>query len=546
MCHVSRACGNVTYTALRRLTDKAIDRMKKSSFLFPVLACGMLLQYTGGAVAQSRGDEFIFPEPTRKILVAEATQSGGRKLTGRVLKSTDSLAMLAMADLEMPFNMQMVRMSQCARNLTGNTEGPNLLFLSKNEGGFPRKGVWLAESDDKVIHYPDLQFVDLVLDKERIERGDLSIYTHELGHVMMGLILGEALESMKVERSQKQHVSMGVTDYLTAFSEGWGIHFQRLAYDQTEKYRRVFDDKLSPSRGMGMIWHSGMDEALRLQFVRENGYIYEKFIQEGIDPDTLSQEERILLEHTSPAFDHTRIKNAQQMLSCEGVLATLFYQVNSDAKLAGSYLPSEFYTPFLVKPLPSGLHPDQVFSPLENMMLKNFWVWKHMAEKGMTANPFMLWMEEWGRLFPDDREEIVKLFIQITRGVTISSDLVRLCERIGYVGQVGDYQLFRTLAPVYQDLLQKLTKQVLADPGQISANIGPEIWVTTKSVKIRRGLWMPEPKVPLSVNLNSAGLYEVEVFVGKENAPRFIEQRRQLGYFASLDQIKSLGFEVVR
>ncbi len=54
---------------------------------------------------------------------------------------------------------------------------------------------------------------------------------------------------------------MGVTDYVTAFSEGWGVHFQRLAYD------------------------------------------------------------------------HTRIKNAQEMLSCEGVLATLFYQINSDKTL---------------------------------------------------------------------------------------------------------------------------------------------------------------------------------------------------------------------
>lgn len=518
--------------------------MKKVSFLFPVLACGMLLQFPGAAIAQTVGDEFIFPDPSRKILVAEATKNGGRKLAGRVLKSTDSIAGLALTDLEMPFNRQMIRMSQCARNLTGNSDGPNLLFVSKNEGGFPRKGIWLTEADGSEVHYPDLQFVDLVLDKNRIERGDLSIYTHELGHVMMGLILDESLESLKLDRSPKQHVSMGVTDYITAFSEGWGVHFQRLAYDGTEKYRKVFDDKFTPDRSMSLVWHSGMDEALRLQYVKDNGYIYEKFVQSGVDQDTLTQEQNILLEHTSPAFDHTRIKNAQQMLSCEGVVATLFYQVNSDKTLAENYLPPEFYAPFLIRPLPSDVKPEQVFSPLENMMLKNFRVWKNMTESGIKGNPFMAWLDEWCRQFPGDREEILKLFIQITKGVTIAPDLARLSEKISYFGQVGDYQTFKGLLPVYQELLKKLTQQVLTDPAQLTVNIGPELWVTSRKVKIRYALWMPEPKMPLSVNLNSAGLSEIEVFLGREKAVEFIQKRRELGYFTSMEQIRQLGFRV--
>ncbi|MFH0759996.1 MAG: hypothetical protein V2A67_00660 [Bacteroidota bacterium] len=520
--------------------------MNKFSFLFPVLACGMLLQFPGGAIAQSAGDAFIFHDPSRKILVAEATQNGGRKLTGRVLKSTDSLAMLALDDLGMPFNNQMIRISQCARNLVGNSAGPNLLFLSKNEGGFPRTGIWLTEADGKEMHYPDLQFVDLVLDKDRIERGDLSIYSHELGHVMMGLILDETLEKLDLGRSKKQHVSMGVTDYITAFSEGWGVHFQRLAYDQTAKYRQAFDDKLTPDRSLSLVWHSGMDEYLRLQFVRDNGYIYEKFIQLGVDHDTLSQEQKILLEHTSPAFDHTRIKNAQQMLSCEGVLATLFYQINSDKKLAGNYLPSEFYAPFLVQPLPADLTPEQVFTPLENMMLKNLWVWKRMTQSGFQGNPFIAWLDEWCRQFPEDREEILKLFIQITKGVTISPDLARLSETISYVGQVGDYQSFKGLLPGYQEMLKNLIQQILTDPVKLTANIGPELWVTSKKVMVRRGLWMPEPKSPLSVNMNSAGLSEIEIFTGKEKAFEFIQKRKELGYFTSIEQIRELGFEIVR
>lgn len=513
---------------------------------FCLKAAGFLLAIgsISHGYSQNASDQCIFPDVNRKFVIVGAVQSGDRKLTGKEMAPMDSLAALTLADITLPFNWQMVRMSQCARNLMKNTEGPNILYLSKNEGGFPRTGIWLTGLDGKETHYPDLAFVDLVLDKNRIAQGDMSIYTHELGHVMMGLILGETLEKLKLEQSPKQHVSMGVTDYLIAFNEGWGIHFQRLAYDQTEKYRKAFDDKLTPDRSMSLVWHSGMDEYLRLNYVKDNGYIYEKLIQTGPGTDSLEPEQRILLDHTSPAFDHTRIKNAQQMLSCEGVLATLFYQINTDQKLAQNYLKSDFYTPFLVKPIPAGTNPAQIFSPIENMMIKNFRVWYQMKNRDIPGSPFIAWVEEWCRQFPDDRDEMLKLFIQITKGVTLSPELARLTEKINYLGQIGEYQEFKNLLPQYQDLIKKLVDHCKSDIKNLEANIGPELWVRSKSIKIRRALWMPEPKTPLAVNLNTASLPEIEAFMSKDKAREFIQKRRETGYFNSPEQVKQLGFKV--
>ncbi|TSA35825.1 MAG: hypothetical protein D4R64_08925 [Porphyromonadaceae bacterium] len=515
---------------------------------FILLLAGLLLAngLINNGFSQNSTDEYIFPDVNRKFIIVGATQSGERKLTGKEMAPTDTLAALVLADITLPFNWQMVRMSQCARNLVKNTDGPNMLFLSKNEGGFPRTGIWLTDIEGKEIHYPDLAFVDLVLDKNRIAQGDLSIYTHELGHVMMGLILGGTLEKLKLDRSPKQHVSMGVTDYLTAFNEGWGVHFQRLAYDQTEKYRKAFDDKLTPDRSMSLVWHSGMDEYLRLNYVKDNGYIYEKLIQAGTMTDSLEPEQRILLDHTSPAFDHTRIKNAQQMLSCEGVLATLFYQINIDQKLALNYLNTDFYTPFLVKPIPAGISPEQIFSPIENMMIKNFQVWNQMKNLTITGSPLIPWIEEWCRQFPDDRDEILKQFIQLTKGVTVSPELARLTEKINYLGQIGEYQEFKSSLPQYQDLVKKLVESCKSDIESLGANIGPELWVRSKSVKIRRALWMPEPKTPLAVNLNTASLPEIEAFMDKSKAWEFIQKRREIGYFTSLEQVKQLGFTINR
>lgn len=93
------------------------------------------------ALPQNTTDEYIFPDVNRKFVIVSATSSGQRNLTGRELPSTDSLAELALTDIRQAFNWQMIRMSQCARNFTKNTEGPNILLVSRNEGGFPRTGV---------------------------------------------------------------------------------------------------------------------------------------------------------------------------------------------------------------------------------------------------------------------------------------------------------------------------------------------------------------------------------------------------------------------
>ncbi len=490
--------------------------------------------------SQNSTDEYIFPDVNRKFIIVGATPSGQRKLAGQELSPADSMAALALADITLPFNWQMVRMSQCARNLVKNTEGPNILYLSKNEGGFPRTGVSITDLTGKEESYPDLRFVDLVADQKSITDGVLSIYTHELGHVMMGLVLGDALEKLRLDRSPKQHVSMGITDYLTAFNEGWGVHFQRLGFDNTEKYRLAFENKMEPRRSLALAWHSGLDEYQRIYLVKENGYIYGKL---NIEPaDSTSAEERILAEHTSVAFDRTRIKNAQEMLSCEGVLATLFYKINTDRKLSESYQPANFYTPFLVKPIPADRAPSEILSPVENVMLKNMWVWKNLSDKGIEGNPFIAFLNEWCIQFPADKEEILHVFILVTQGVTVGNSLAAMMERIDYIGQIGNYKYFKSLQLQHAQLVEDYTARVAAEPGQLTANIGPELWIKSDKVKIRRALWMPEPKNSLAVNLNTASLYELEPLMGKEKARQFIQKRRELGFFSSVGQLNNLGF----
>ncbi|MBE3043115.1 hypothetical protein IMZ48_11195 [Candidatus Bathyarchaeota archaeon] len=132
----------------------------------------------------------IFPKPEQKVCLVRAIESGDKNmLVGKIIETTDPVHEMIMKDLNLPFHQSLMKLNQCRRNLSGNSEGPNVLFISNNEGGYPRTGLELIDSSGRRTAFPALNYVDLVLDVERVEQGDLYIYSHELGHVMMNNII---------------------------------------------------------------------------------------------------------------------------------------------------------------------------------------------------------------------------------------------------------------------------------------------------------------------------------------------------------------------
>lgn len=73
----------------------------------------------------------------------------------------------------------------------------------------------------------------MIVDKSSVEDDDIvSTFCHEIGHVIMrNLVPGFA---DRPSPSTKTHMSMVVTDYQTAFDEGFVEHFQAVVADQIE------------------------------------------------------------------------------------------------------------------------------------------------------------------------------------------------------------------------------------------------------------------------------------------------------------------------
>ena len=278
----------------------------------------------------------------------------------------------------------------------------------------------------------------------------------------------------------------------------------------------------------------------------QNKYIHQKLTAEA-DTSEMGLEELILLEHTSPHFDGTRLKSAQQMLSCEGVLATLFYRINNNEKLQNGYQDKGFYERFLVSGLPDEVGGREIFSPFENVMLKNFWVWHELIGKLDPEDVIAIeFIEQWGRSFPEDREEILKVFLLTTVGMTVSTGLEDIYEKMAYSGMVGDIQTFRGLMPQYQDSFTGIFQGVLNGELALDANVGPQLWIRNMDLRLQTTLWNKERKSPLMVNLNTASEFELASFKGVslEAAREIVEKREEVGFFKNMDEAEQAGFRI--
>jgi len=207
--------------------------------------------------------------------------------------------------------------------------GPAFLLLSDREGGFARAGFWLDANGERT--FVPSGYVEMVVDEDSVEDDDtVSTFCHEIGHVIIrNLVPGFA---DRPSPSTKMHMSMSVTDYQTAFDEGFAEHFQTVVADQIGSAAPHQVGVVPQVRG---LWHSGIDAHMRVHGVRGNLCVHGKAIPTCID-ECADPYELYLDSETSILFDRDTLKTGQQMMACGGVIATLFYRMINDERLAGA------------------------------------------------------------------------------------------------------------------------------------------------------------------------------------------------------------------
>jgi hypothetical protein len=450
--------------------------------------------------------------------------------------------------METSFAQEVLRLDRYARNrMLGDPIGggrerwkePMYLLLSGEEGGFARYGFWL-EDPHAGRRLVLAGYVDLVVDEEDIADGNLEeIFSHELGHLILKSLLGE----INSGPSRKMHQSMTVTDFPTAFDEGYAEHFQPLVRDATSNpYLRELG-KGATSTDLNLLWLSRLDQQLRTDGVKRNLFIHRKALPAlALQPDP-DRYQLFLDSETSPDFVSGELKNAQEMMACEGVIATLFYRLVNDDTLRNQYRQAGFYQQFLTPGFSSPELKDEIH-PYENVNLKLFAAMRRAAlESGDAQQPLLIRVvNAYASLFPEEAEAIYGVLLKTTRGVTASQELATAFEDAAVAGRRGDIEAFRQRSAAAFSLLKITTDRVAHGKLALAANLGPELWVVNSSFKIAPAVWEHDRTLPLTLNLNTATEAELMTLPGVDLsvARRIVAERRARGYFRSLDELRAV------
>lgn len=484
--------------------------------------------------------DYVFKNQREKISIVKGKGHYNHMPFGDEISESNLLYDEIIRELNFDFHQCVIRLNQCSRNFIKDTDGCNVLYLSDTDGGYPRKGV-AVQTNDEIKEYPNLRYVDLMINEKNVKQGKLSIFSHELGHVMMENIW----PSFPVGKSVKPHASMAVTDYFLAFYEGFGEHFQRLVYDNVAYYNKLQREQEGFKDDISKLWHSKTDKDLRLTAVLNNQYIHKKLLP-SLDTSSMEIQELIVLEHLSPIFDRIKLKNAQEMLSCEGVIATLFYRINTNKDIRYNYACKDFYNNFLIDKIPDDTDIRDIFNPFENVILKNFYVWSKLKDKiNDDSIIFIHFIEEWINCFPEDRGVLIKIFISTTIGKTITNNLAKLYEKTAYYGLIGDMKNYLESSNSYNALLDSICEQAIGGKINLRQNIGEEFWIINKNFKMKPWMYIEE-EVPLTVNVNTASIYELCSFkqIPYNLAVQLVKKRDEQGYLNKDEIINIIGKEI--
>jgi hypothetical protein len=288
--------------------------------------------------------------------------------------------------LSLGFGATMLRLFRMEQSYLHEKEGrevePAYLLLSRQQGGFPRSGFFLAETAKPLAGYVDLH--ESSSPAGRFGAMD-QIFPHELAHVIQEQLAGKPSPG-----GTNQIHAVGVcTDPATAFSEGFAEHFQVMACDHPQAdpstralvqagaaeaaaarslsgLRRELCARLAfcPRRRMTfLVWFSGAEQALRHSAVKANAFAFAPDVPQRLlrGPHLF---QAYLMENLLPGSPGSHRKPMGRLLSTEGVVSAFFCRWANSPTLRGRYLDERFYRAF-------GSSRGEV-RPEENVYLKIF------------------------------------------------------------------------------------------------------------------------------------------------------------------------------
>jgi hypothetical protein len=343
--------------------------------------------------------------------------------------------------LDLYFLAQIYLMNQ---NKTDRVE-PAYIALTENQGGFAKTGFAFRVGDKTVIK-PRSPYVDITTGQATAPPERLmsftQLYPHEMGHVLYHMLSPEDSLDNNTYNVDMHFFSI-VTDYSTAFNEGFAEHIENVSRLR-EKNEVIREGILADVQHIDMAskhaisgFKKDFQYPFRLGFYKAsmlNWYQkYEDYKRyaHALSGDVRFQnavlslgktEDQLTYRNSGVELDKGALRNYVQLISTEGSVSAFFTHL-TDSDLPRRYTDREFYKKFLYDSTLIEFPPEHLFSPLQNQFLKYIHVLhNHVVFNNSSDAQLTDFIDGYMQEFPSEAPMVRDIFKKAL-GVSYTSDL---------------------------------------------------------------------------------------------------------------------------
>ncbi|MBI4881238.1 MAG: helix-hairpin-helix domain-containing protein [Planctomycetes bacterium] len=400
-------------------------------------------------------------------------------------------------------------------------------FVLMDGGNRPQQGLAIQRQGG-VEEYPDTCYVEL--DAE----GAVTLIPHEYGHVMMN----ECLQGdLPFRPFSLPHTTGAISDAVTAFSEGFGIHFETLAGDRPENaahWREVRRDDFRadapPERGdstrpaFDLMTYS--QSYRRYTAIKENVFAFLPRVEERYVAGERPSAAELLARWTDTTYDPARLRTLEQMVASEGVIAALFYRLATTPDAGAE--PADPAAP----PLPDPRRYAAFFAAFSQLT----------PERLERAPAVLVFLEELLEAAGEaERRRIARVALEVFHYTLVLPDAAEIYASLHQAGHRLDIAGFRQRLPGLGTRFREALESYVADPTLPLARVAPEIWLRNDEVSFTLPI-LGSFASPLFLDLNTAPVEFLMSLPGVNyaQARAIAERRSRLGGFASLEDLAEL------
>lgn len=380
-------------------------------------------------------------------------------------------------------------------------------------------------------------FVELTSTVESLKSGEIAeVMVHELAHCIYYVAsagqvfpcfhnLGQCIRAPGV-----MHDVQRATFALQAVNEGVAEHFEVMNMLQ-KRMGDHFVRTLDPARALRTARGYVSPRPRRLEYVMQYRLVFEPAL---IPEDVITRvgmDEAYRQSLDSPSVDNHRLRSCGEMLSTEGVVATILTRLIMDRQLQENPLPDALISTFAPKDRATWL---KALGPTGKVQLRLFHAMTRVPAS-TQPNPdvgireiLQIWMGQ----FPADAPAISRVVVMTTLGATVSAPLAaKLRALLAEPAVVPALDPRKREVMEAHDQLTALASQAHS-PESLFAACGPALWVQVPGRQ--QCTDYASSCKPMEVDLNAASFMDFRMFsgFGVSRAQAVVIERERQGFFA--------------